>query len=634
LPIKTILTKYWGYSNFRPLQEDIINSVLAGKDTLALMPTGGGKSICYQIPGIMNPGICIVISPLIALMKDQVEKLNKKGIKAFAIYSGMTGHEIEIAYNNCVFGNAKFLYISPERLSTSRFKQNIENIKVNLLAIDEAHCISQWGYDFRPDYLKISDIRNYLPGVPVLALTATAKGDVITDIQQKLNFKQENVFRISFERKNLIYFVIKEEDKLKRLLKIANKNRSSGIVYVRSRRKTKEISEFLTKNNISSDYYHAGLSQILRNKKQQLWMNNKNKLIVCTNAFGMGIDKSNVRFVVHFDLPDSIESYFQEAGRAGRDGQKAFAVLLYNNNDIINLKKNFNNSFPDIETIKNIYDAFGNYLQLPVGSGKNISFDFNLSEFSNRYNFSPIVVYNSIKFLEKEGYITFNESIGSPSLINILTNNEILYKFQVEHPSLDKVIKIILRSYTGLFSNYVKIDEFDIANKANTSKENIIKALIYLDKSGIIKYIRQKTKPQIIFLLNRLDKKDLCISSEKYRYRKEATLKRLNSIIDYATSNNKCRSQQLLAYFGENNTQRCGKCDVCLKRNKISLSQLEFDTILKIIKPMLKTKPRTISELADNAKEIDEDKIIKTIQWLLDNNKIYLDERKKLFWKK
>ncbi|MCD6112548.1 MAG: RecQ family ATP-dependent DNA helicase [Bacteroidales bacterium] len=634
MPIKTILTKYWGYSNFRPLQEDIINSVLAGKDTLALMPTGGGKSICYQIPGIMNPGICIVISPLIALMKDQVEKLNKKGIKAFAIYSGMTGHEIEIAYNNCVFGNAKFLYISPERLSTSRFKQNIENIKVNLLAIDEAHCISQWGYDFRPDYLKISDIRNYLPGVPVLALTATAKGDVITDIQQKLNFKQENVFRISFERKNLIYFVIKEEDKLKRLLKIANKNRSSGIVYVRSRRKTKEISEFLTKNNISSDYYHAGLSQILRNKKQQLWMNNKNKLIVCTNAFGMGIDKSNVRFVVHFDLPDSIESYFQEAGRAGRDGQKAFAVLLYNNNDIINLKKNFNNSFPDIETIKNIYDAFGNYLQLPVGSGKNISFDFNLSEFSNRYNFSPIVVYNSIKFLEKEGYITFNESIGSPSLINILTNNEILYKFQVEHPSLDKVIKIILRSYTGLFSNYVKIDEFDIANKANTSKENIIKALIYLDKSGIIKYIRQKTKPQIIFLLNRLDKKDLCISSEKYRYRKEATLKRLNSIIDYATSNNKCRSQQLLAYFGENNTQRCGKCDVCLKRNKISLSQLEFDTILKIIKPMLKTKPRTISELADNAKEIDEDKIIKTIQWLLDNNKIYLDERKKLFWKK
>lgn len=632
MQIKDILIKYWGYSSFRPLQEDIINSVLEGKDTLALLPTGGGKSICFQVPAMTKKGICIVITPLIALMKDQVENLKRKGIKAVAIYSGMHTNEINIAFNNCINGSVKFLYISPERLETNSLRENIKKMNVNLLSVDEAHCISQWGYDFRPTYLKIADIRQFIPDVPVLALTATATKEVVKDIQQKLLFKEENVFQTSFERKNLIYVVLKEENKLMRLLKIFRNVKGTGIVYVRNRRKTHEISDFLNKNNINSDYYHAGLDTKLRDKKQKAWMDGTKRIIVSTNAFGMGIDKPNVRSVVHLDLPDSIESYFQEAGRAGRDGNRAYAVLLYNEADIINAKRNILTRYPDIQTIKTIYQALGNYFQLAVGSGKDISFDFDISDFCNNYKFKTLIVYNSLKFLEKEGYIILNEAFNTPSRINIKINKEDLYRFQVENKYYDDFIKVILRSYSGVFNDFIKINENEIARRANIKNDAVVKHLKKLHKLGIITYVPQKDKPQIIFCKARVNKKDLYISKINYKDRKNAAYKRLNAIINYANSTHKCRSQLLLEYFGEKNSKRCGKCDVCIKRNKINLSELEFDIVVKQIKPFLKINSYTVEEITNKVKNINEDKIIKVLQWLLDNDKIHFDKNKKLYW--
>jgi len=628
-----ILLKHWGYSSFRPLQEEIIQSALDGKDTLALLPTGGGKSLCFQVPALARDGVCLVISPLIALMKDQVDNLKKRGIPAAAIYSGMHSDEIDIILGNCKFGNIKLLYLSPERLITAKMRESIKRMKVNLLAVDEAHCVSQWGYDFRPPYLQIASIRSMIPDVPVMALTATATPKVVKDIQRKLEFKKENVFQKSFERKNLTYLVLKEEDKLKRLVKILSKVRGPGIVYVRNRRQTKEIAEHLQRNNISADFYHAGLDPKTRDNRQSAWINEEKRIIVSTNAFGMGIDKPNVRVVVHLDLPDSIEAYFQEAGRGGRDEKRAYAVLLYETADILDSRHNLSISFPELDTIRDVYQALGNYFQLPVGMGKDQQFDFDLGAFAEQYNFQPVIVYNCLKFLEKEGFVMLTEGLHQPSKVYIKAAKEELYRFQVEHEPFDHFIKTMLRSYSGILSDFTMFSEQELARRSNLTLEKVITNLKHLARLQILDYIPQTDKPRIIFIQERLDTRDLTISPENYRDRLKDAEKRLEKMIGYAETANKCRSQALLAYFGECNTKRCGKCDICIKRNKISLNEMEFDRIVEIIKPTLKTKPCSMEDLVVAADPIHEDKIIRAVQWLIDNEKIKMDSERRFTWK-
>jgi len=633
LSIHQILIKYWGFSTFRPMQEDIIMSVFNGHDTLALLPTGGGKSICFQVPALAMEGICIVISPLIALMKDQVANLKNKGIKAQAIFSGMTRNEIDIALDNCAYGDIKFLYISPERLQTEIFIERLKKMKVCLLAVDESHCISQWGYDFRPPYLTIAEIRQYISKAPVLALTATATPVVIKDIQEKLLFKDGSVFQKSFERKNLIYMVLKDEDKLNRILSIINRVGGSGIIYVRSRHKTKEIAEMLIKNKISADYYHAGIDQRIRDKKQDSWMQGHTSVIVSTNAFGMGIDKPNVRFVIHLDIPDCIESYFQEAGRAGRDEQKAYAVMLYMEADVIQSKNNFEQSFPPADEIKRVYNALGNYYQLAVGSGLNLSFDFSIAHFSEQYKMNAIIVFNCLKFLEKEGLIMLTESIYAPSKIHIPLSKEQLYKFQVANAYYDTFIKVILRSYAGIFDDFVRINEDDIARKLNLKAEDIIKVLEKLSQIDVVNYLPQKNKPQIIFSSERINVENIQISKENYAIRKEIAKEKLDAILKYVTSKNKCRCQLLLEYFGEKDIKRCGLCDICIERNKIEANEMEFSTVVDKIKPLLRAREMDLKEIIALLKGIPEGKINSVIRWLVDQNKIYYTEEMKIKWK-
>ena len=619
---RQILTKYWGYPSFRPLQEEIIQSILAGKDTLALLPTGGGKSICFQVPALTKDGLCLVISPLIALMKDQVDNLKKRKIQAAAIYSGMHRDEIDLVISNAKFGKTKLLYISPERLETASMKDAISRMKINLLAVDEAHCISQWGYDFRPPYLQIARIRPFIPGVPVLALTATATPKVVRDIQQKLEFQKENLFQQSFERQNLIYVVIKEEDKLSRLLKIVEKVKGSGIIYVRNRRETKKIATFLIKNKIPADYYHAGLEPKTRDRKQQAWMLEKKRVIVATNAFGMGIDKPNVRFVVHLDVPDCIEAYFQEAGRGGRDLKRSYAILLYEKADILDARHNQKKTYPELNTIKDIYQALGNYFQLPIGSGMDESFDFEISGFSEQFNFQPVIVFSALRFLEREGYVMLNEGMNNPSRIFIKANKESLYRFQVANETYDYFLKTLLRSYPGLFTDFVIIREAELAKRLTMKSDQVVKNLKFLAKQGILDYLPQATKPTITYLQERLDPRNLHISPENYRLRLQEATRRLDAMVSYVESTNKCRSQSLIAYFGERNTKRCGKCDVCLERNKLSLNEREFDEVIRRIKPLLKEKPATIEEIVTTASPLHEDKVLLAIRWLLDNGKI------------
>ena len=630
---RQILTKYWGYSNFRPLQEDIIISVGdLKKDTLGLLPTGGGKSIIFQVPAIASEGICLVITPLIALMKDQVQNLEKKGIRAAAIYSGMTAHEIDITLNNAVFGGYKFLYLSPERLATKLFLARLPAMKVNLIAIDEAHCISQWGYDFRPSYMNISQIRVYKPDVPFLALTATATPEVADDIQNKLGFKEKNIFQKSFERKNLIYLVRDTENKLEYLLKIVKSSHGTGIVYVRSRKKTVEIANFLRLNGFSADYYHAGIDPKLKDLKQDDWKNNKTQIIVSTNAFGMGIDKPDVRFVVHMELPDSIEAYFQEAGRGGRDEQTAYAVLLYNASDRINIEKRITTNFPEKEAIKEVYNAICNYYQVPVGEGKGMVKAFKIRDFVSKFKFSTFMVFSSLKFLQSEGLLDFTEEEFNPSKIFFTVNRDDLYKFQVAHATFDPFIKLLLRTYTGVFSNYVSIDEEYLAKKTNTNIETIIIYLQKLSESEIIKYAPQRKTPFIIFIEERLDDKNFRISKENYEHAKERYVNRVNSMVLYAESTAKCRSQILLSYFGEKNPYRCGQCDVCKHRNELNLSNYEFDIILNKAKTILHERAMFPKELVNEIG--DEQKTIRVIQWLLDNEKIQYNNNKKLIWVK
>lgn len=634
MDIHQILIKYWGHKAFRPLQEDIINSVLAGNDTLALLPTGGGKSICFQVPALAKEGICIVISPLIALMKDQVENLVKRGIKAAAIFSGMTAREIDITLDNCVYGDYKFLYVSPERIETELFKARLEKMNVNLFAIDESHCISQWGYDFRPSYLNIVKLREYKPNVPFLALTATATNDVVKDIQEKLQFKKENILQKSFERKNIAYVVIYEEDKLKRLLKILSKIKGTSIVYVGTRKKTKDIAQFLVRNGVSADYYHAGLTNQERSNKQNNWINNQTRVIVSTNAFGMGIDKPDVRSVVHLDLPNSLEAYFQEAGRAGRDEEKAYAVLLIEQVDRLELEKQIINSFPDIETIKTVYQALANYFQIPIGSALNESYFFDINTFSTQYNLPVFTVFNCLKFLEKEGYILLSEAYYNPSRIKIELNKNELYEFQVKNPNIDVFIKTILRSHTGLFEEFVKIDEFDLAKKLKTTRDKIEKVLDYLLHLHVISYTKQTNLPQITYLTPRLESKTLYISKQHYTERKEVAITKMESVIYYAYSKHKCRSQILLGYFGENDSYRCGVCDVCLERNKLELSDIEFSNVSDQIKKTLAVQHLTINALVNKITGVREDKVIKVIQWLTENDKIIYNNKNLLEWRK
>lgn len=620
-----ILTQYWGYSSFRPLQEDIILSVMHGKDTLALMPTGGGKSITFQVPALTLEGTCIVVTPLIALMKDQVENLKERGIKAIALHSGLTYDEINVALENAIYGNYKFLYISPERIDTEIFQVRLEKMNVNLVAIDESHCISQWGYDFRPSYLEIARIRKIKPNVPFLALTATATPEVVDDIQEKLEFQEKHVLQKSFERKNLVYYVHYTENKLQAAHEIMNSVRGTGVVYVRSRKKTQEIAFALKKAGVSADFYHAGLDAQTRENKQDAWKQNNTRVIVSTNAFGMGIDKSDVRFVIHMDLPDSLEEYFQEAGRAGRDEKKAFAVLLFNESDKINIKKRLTSNFPEISFIKSVYQAVCNFYRIPLEGGKGTVHDFNLIEFCQNYNFNSIQAYSALKMLEKEGYIQLTDEANNPSRVHFLVNRDDLYKFQVSNLKFDGFIKLLLRSYSGLFNDYVRIDEKSLARKAELKSEDVYNYLNKLKALKIINYIPQKKSALLVFTDERIDNKSVIISKENYKFRKVRYATRIQQVLDYAEQDNICRSQFLLNYFGQKGHTRCGQCDVCRKRNQLGLSNYEFNTITEEVEKILSAQP---SSLDDVVKIIpaDREKSIKVIRWMIDNQKIIEDE--------
>ena len=627
-----ILKQYWGYSQFRPLQEEIIRSTLEGKDTLALLPTGGGKSICFQVPALAKKGICIVISPLIALMKDQVEHLKERGIQAEAIYTGMHNAEIGLILEKAVKGGLKFLYISPERLKNNQMRECLQHMDICLLAVDEAHCISQWGYDFRPPYLEIAEIRPLLPpGTPVLALTATATPEVAADIQEKLQFKAPNLFQKSFVRDNLTYFVFKEENKEQRLLNIISHTPGSGIVYVRNRRKTMEVADFLRRKGIRADYYHAGEKMTERERKQQLWTKGYIRIIVATNAFGMGIDKPDVRFVVHLDLPDTLEAYFQEAGRGGRDGKQAYAVLLYETADLDNLTRNFENSFPALEKIREIYNALGDYCRIPVGTGEGNTFPFDNTDFARSKGYKPVLTYNALKFIERAGLILFTDPYQNSSKLHFTCDRDQLYRFQVANRFYDPLIKLLLRSYTGLFTGFSRIDEGEISRRAAIPEDTLVKMLRELHKSGILISDEKNEKPKITWLEARMEPRYLRLTEEIYALRKKAALQRLEAVRQYVTTQSHCRSRQLVSYFGEKDAVRCGKCDVCLSRNNAQLSEWEFDELLNKVKPLLKNEALTLEELLHNT-GIQENKLIRLIRWLLDNDKIRQDERKKLHW--
>ena len=628
---RNILQQYWGYPSFRPMQEDIVDSVVNGNDTLALLPTGGGKSICFQVPAMAMDGVCIVITPLISLMKDQVMHLKKIGIAASAIFSGMHHNEIEIAYNQAAFGLLKFLYVSPERLMTDSFIEALKKMKVCLLAVDESHCISQWGYDFRPPYLKIAEIRQYIPHTPVLALTATATPQVVEDIQYRLAFKKKNVFQTSYERKNVTYNVIHEADKYGLMYRLLKKmDRGSGIVYVRSRKRTKIIADWLQSVGISASFYHAGLDAKTRDYRQQLWMDGKIKVIVATNAFGMGIDKPDVRLVVHLDLPDSLEAYFQEAGRAGRDLQPSEAFLLVADTDINKLKENLDSSYPALDRIRTIYNAIGNYLQIPIGAGENQTYDFNIDEFIQYYNFSLLEVYNAIRLIEREGYFVTSEALNTPSKIHIRAGREDLYRFQIEYREYDTLIKYLLRSLPGVLSDFVNIREEMIFQKTGMPVDLIKKQLTNLERLNFLSYIPRNDKPQLQFLTPRMDTKYFSLSDDIYRNRKDDAGKRVQAVIDFVNNNEVCRSVQLLRYFGEDIKKTCDKCDVCSSKNKMTLGEHEYQEISELIVSELRENESDIYGLLNVSKNYHEEKVLTTIKWMLDNNIVKQDEEGKL----
>ena len=621
-----ILKQYWGYDSFRDLQEEIITSIGEGKDTLGLMPTGGGKSITFQVPALAQEGICIVITPLIALMKDQVQNLRKREIKALAIYSGMTRQEILTALENCIFGNYKFLYISPERLDTEIFRTKLRSMKVSMITVDESHCISQWGYDFRPAYLKIAEIRELLPGVPVLALTATATPEVVKDIQTRLNFREGNVFRMSFERKNLAYIVRKTDNKTKELLHILQRISGSAIIYVRNRRRTKEITELLTNEGITADFYHAGLDNAVKDLRQKRWQSGEVRVMVATNAFGMGIDKPDVRIVLHLDLPDSPEAYFQEAGRAGRDGEKAYAVILYSKSDKTTLHKRVVDTFPDKEYILNVYEHLQYYYQMAMGDGFQCIREFNLEEFCRKFKYFPVPVDSALKILTQAGYLEYTDEQDNSSRILFTIRRDELYKLREMGKEAEALIQSILRSYTGVFTDYAYISEESLAIRTGLTRQQIYNILVTLTKRRIVDYIPRKKTPYIIYTRERLELRFLHIPASVYEERKARYEARIKAMEEYVTTENICRSRMLLRYYGEKNEHNCGQCDVCLsKRATDNLSEESYEEVKRQILDLLSHSPLTPAETADQIKAEKED-IGQVIRYLLDEGELKMQD--------
>ena len=619
-----ILKEHWGYDNFRGIQEEIIRSIGQGKDTLGLMPTGGGKSITFQVPALAKKGLCIVITPLIALMKDQVRNLKERGIKAVAVYSGMTREEILVALENCIFGDYKFLYVSPERLDTEIFQTKLRRMNVCMITVDEAHCISQWGYDFRPAYLKIAEIRQMLPEVPILALTATATPEVVKDICLKLGFKEgSQTFRMSFERKNLAYIVRHTEDKQKELIHILQKVQESAIVYTRNRKRTREITELLTANNISATFYHAGLSNETKDQRQKSWVTGESRVMVATNAFGMGIDKPDVRIVIHIDMPDSPEAYFQEAGRAGRDGQKAYAVLLYAKSDKVNLNKRISDTFPDKEYIRKVYEDINFFFQMAIGDGAGCTFAFNIDEFCHNFKHFPVQVDSALKILTRAGYLDYTDEQDNASRLIFTLRRDELYKLQEYEADIEKLIHVILRSYTGLFTDYAFINEESLSIRTGLSRERVYEILVMLTQRRILHYIPRKKTPYIIYSQKRVDKEKLIIGSDIYEKRKESYATRIKAMIDYATAEEKCRSRMLLHYFGEKNEHNCGQCDACLIKHESGIKLGDFQELKEQILELLKEGPLSSVELCDKLKA-PSTQIVPVVSFLISEEIIYL----------
>ena len=623
---RDILKQYWGYDSFRGVQEEIINSIGEGRDTLGLMPTGGGKSITFQVPALAKEGLCIVITPLIALRKDQVQNLRQRGIKAIAIYSGMTRQEILIALENCIFGDYKFLYISPERLDTDIFKQKLRAMKISMITVDESHCISHWGYDFRPAYLKIADIRDLLPGVAVLALTATATPEVVKDIQSRLKFKEENVFRMSFERKNLAYIVRKVDNKTAELLHILRRMPGSAIIYVRSRRRTKETTELLLNEGITADFYHAGLDNAVKDIRQKRWQSGECRVMVATNAFGMGIDKPDVRLVIHLDLPDSPEAYFQEAGRAGRDGEKAYAVILYAPSDKTTLHKRVPDTFPDKDYIIKVYEHLQYYYQMAMGDGLDCTKEFNLEEFCRKFKHFPVPADSALKILTQAGYIEYTDEQDNASRILFTIRRDELYKLREMGKEAEALMQTVLRSYTGLFTDYAYISETALSLRTGLTRSQIYNLLMMLSKRRIIDYIPRKKTPYIIYTRERIELNRLHIPPSVYEERKKRYVTRIEAMVEYVTSETACRSRMLLRYFGEKNEHNCGQCDVCLsgKASK-DLSDNAFEEVKEKLLDLLKEGPLTPAEVSKRIKE-DKDLLAQVIQYLSEEGTVKTED--------
>lgn len=616
-----ILRRYWGYADFRGIQREIIESIGSGKDTLGLMPTGGGKSLTFQVPALAAEGVCIVITPLIALMKDQVANLRKRGIRAAAIYSGLQHGEILTILENCIFGAVRILYVSPERLSSQLFRTKAAHMKVSFITVDEAHCISQWGYDFRPSYLNISDIRSLHPGAPVLALTATATPQVADDIQDKLGFKEKRVFRMSFERKNLAYIVRRAEDKQEELVHILQSVKGSAVVYVRSRKRAGETSEMLNACGLSATFYHAGLENAEKDKRQREWQDDKVRIMVATNAFGMGIDKPDVRVVAHIDCPDSIEAYFQEAGRAGRDGQKAYAVLLYNDSDKTKLAKRTADNFPEKDYIKKVYEHLAYFYQIATGDGLGVSFEFNIDKFCRNFKHFPVQADAALKILDRAGYIEYTEEQDNSSRLMFTVSRNDLYRLTNNPETEDKVITTLLRCYGGLFSDYCFIDESLVAQQAGMTSADVYQTLKLLDRKHIVHFIPRKHTPYIRYAQRRVDTEHMTIAKEIYEDRKQQFVSRIEAMTSYATAEETCRSKMLLAYFGEDTGHDCGQCDVCIQNNSAAFKNSVKEAAAKIMELLGDGKSHHVTEL--HAIKMPYTYVDKALRDLISEEKIY-----------